>query len=147
LPMLSKTDKDRLQHAEGKWPLFPATLVDLADHNPMLSPGNSPRPTRFSDLPEDVQKRFTAKVAKWPAPGRQADGKWPDYALELTRMARTRRIPLPRPLGPARPADFPPQTRKFLENRLFPALTVEETLRLKGAEGQWPEYPRMLVKL
>src|SRR5262249_11330599 len=123
-----------------------ATLVDLADRNPVLSPPSWPRPTRFSDLPEEVQKRF-AKIQKWPPVVRQAEGKWPDYAIELTKMARRRGITLPRPLGPGPPADFPPQTKRFLENKLFPALTVEETVKLKGVEGQWPEYPRMLVML
>ena len=37
--MLSPQEKERLAQAEGKWPEFPRTLVELADKHPPALPG------------------------------------------------------------------------------------------------------------
>ena len=34
LPVLSKVEIDRLEKAQGQWPLYPMTLVELADKHP-----------------------------------------------------------------------------------------------------------------
>src|SRR5262249_7061682 len=44
LPMLSREERDRLQQAEGRWPHYPRTLVELSDKHPILLPGPSTGP-------------------------------------------------------------------------------------------------------
>src|SRR5581483_1537737 len=88
-PMLSREEKERLDKAEGQWPLFPQTLVELSDKHTVLLPGPSTGPTRFAELPSDIQTKV-AGLFKKPGPGlservQKVEGKWPDYAVLVTR--------------------------------------------------------------
>jgi hypothetical protein len=58
-PMLSKDERDRLDKAEGQWPLYPMTLVEIADKHPIALP---PRlgPTKFEQLPAEVRKSLSS---------------------------------------------------------------------------------------
>ncbi|MBY0515181.1 MAG: hypothetical protein K2P78_14905, partial [Gemmataceae bacterium] len=49
--------------------------------------------------------------------------------------------------GPARPEEFREPTRHFVHRELHPALRPAERLALKGADGKWPEYPRLMTQL
>jgi hypothetical protein len=62
VPMLDKAELARLNKAEGQWPLYPMTLVELADKHPMALPQKR-GPTAFKDLPGEVQKRLAGKLA------------------------------------------------------------------------------------
>ncbi len=150
-PMLSKEEKERLDKAEGHFPQFPQTLVELSDKHPIKLPGPSTGPTHYAELPDDVQLKV-AHLFKRPGPGVQeridkVEGKWPDYAVLVSQVANNRHIPLPRQLGPCHPAEFSKAVQQFIEKRLLPVLGPQEQEELKSAEGHWPRYPQTLKEL
>ncbi len=140
-PLLTDEEKDRLQKAEGQWPLFPITLVELADRYPPALPG--PRgPKSFKELPTDVRSRFKfISEDKLPKPLRLKQGQWPDFAKAVTEFTQTK-------LNVQLPPDFWPYNRRGLSgdvkaflDKLIPELTPDEKLRLSNADGIWPDYP------
>jgi hypothetical protein len=151
-PLLSPEEEERLQAAEGQWPLLPRTLVELADKHPFVLPGPSRGPTRFEELPEENRQA----LGKLDQPAKErlrlAQGRWPDYAIAVTEVARQKGVALPTPLGPCHPKDlapflWQPQHAPFLR-RLMSQLSVEEKKRLRRAEEDgWPDYPRTVAEL
>jgi hypothetical protein len=150
-PLLSKEEEHRLQHAEGQWPRFPRTLIELSDRHPVLLPGMDRGPVRLDELPEEIKARFTklAKAENRPLFNRlrAAEGKWPEYAMVVTQVADQRKIELPAQLGPCTPKDFGLSVQQFLKKDLLPVLGPRERTRLAAAEGKWPLYPRVLLEL
>jgi hypothetical protein len=145
-PLLTPEEKNRLLQAQGKHPLFLRTLVEVADNHPITLPG-SPGPATFEQLPPEVQTRLT-NAKGWPPPAiKQAEGKWPEYAVEVVQFAHANRVRLPKQLGPCRPGEFSPSIRRFIEKQLLPVLGADDAARLKKAEGFWPRYPRLLLNL
>jgi hypothetical protein len=145
-PLLTAGEKNRLLQAQGKHPLFLRTLVELADKHLLKLPG-PPGPTTFEQLPAELQARLT-KLKDWPPPGlKQAEGKWPDYALEVVQLARANKVRLPKQLGACRPGEFSSSIRRFIEKQLLPVLGADDAALLKKAEGIWPRYPRLLLRL
>jgi hypothetical protein len=55
-PVLSKGEQQQLDKAEGHWPKYPVTLVELAERHPMALPHKT-GPNAFKDLPPEVQTR------------------------------------------------------------------------------------------
>jgi hypothetical protein len=145
MPMLSPAERNRLHEAEGRWPLYGQVLVELADKHPILLPGPTTGPTRFEELPLEFQRRMP-KLKRAPLPNAQ-EGKWPEYAIQVTRFARRNSITLPRQLGPSRLTEFSPNVRAFCETKLFPVLTEEERKRRDTSEGVWPAYARAITDL
>jgi hypothetical protein len=144
-PVLTEDEKNRLKQVDGLWPFFPRTLVDYAERRPMLSPGY-PTPRRFEELPEEWRQAL-GKLKKFPPPNVQRqEGKWPDYAIAVTKLARARNKNL-RPLGPVRVADLPPPARQFVNRNLLPKLSPEQDAVLKEKQGLWPEFPQELLRL
>ncbi|MDW8266933.1 MAG: hypothetical protein RMJ52_16555, partial [Gemmataceae bacterium] len=152
-PMLSDEQWRRLQAAQGRWPQFPRTLVELVDQHPVVIPGPIGY-TRIADLPEDVQKRL--RLTKGSATERllkQLEGRWPEFGLMVLDLAQKKAEPkkpvyrLPRVMTPSHPAEFSPAIQTFIEKELYPRLSREERDRLQEAEGKWPEYPQTLVEL
>jgi hypothetical protein len=152
LPMLSEDEKAKLARATGQ-PNYPNVLVELADKHPVKLPGPSTGPSRFEELPPEVKKILPGLKDPGPqlaARVRPVEGKWPDYAIFVTRFAANpKRIgkPLPHPLGPSRPSEFSVTLQTFLKDVLIPKLTPVETELLRAAEGKWPEYPQAVLKL
>jgi hypothetical protein len=113
----------------------------------MALPGKN-GPTKFKDLPVEVQSKLSAKVMD---PGqalmKKAEGKWPDYAITVTTITRRRSIRLPYELWPSRRTDLSAGVASFLDKKLLPALNDEEKTRLKNAESKWPLYPRTIQAL
>ena len=76
-------------------------------------------------------------------------GRWPEFALlfhgEMNNVKLLANFPSFH-LGPCRPDDFKEDVKRFLPE-LRKKLTEAETLTLKGLEGQWPAYPRELIRL
>ena len=143
-PLLSDEEKQRLKNAEGRW-LYGATLAELADRHPIvLPPSPTIGPVRYQDLPPQIQRRFLKVLDR--ARLRDVEGKWPDFALYIAEVARSRNLPLP-PLGPCRPREFTPAVQQFLDRELLPKLDEKEKQRLKAAEGRWPDYPQLLLEL
>jgi len=144
---LSPEEQTRLKRVQGNWPAFPYALVALADKHPMALPG-AIGPTQFKDLPADVQTRLSARLKN---PGtaalKKAEGKWPDYAIVVTNLAHNRKVRLPYELWPSRREDLSAGMVTFLDRKLLPALKDLEKVRLKDAEGKWPQYPRAIQEL
>jgi hypothetical protein len=147
-PLLTDEERRDLKAAENQWPLYPRTLVRLADNHPVLAPGAPHVVRRIDDLPVELRDRLT-KLKNWPPPFvTKAEGKWPEFAIAVANLVRKRKAgPLPRQFFPARPAEFPAPIRAFLANRLEPALTADERTRYDAAKGLWPEFPRLVLFL
>ena len=166
LPTLAPQERDLLQRAEGElW--FPYVLVYLADRHPPALPGEY-GPKTFKELPAEVQDRIrkAVMVKGGKGPGepvlkklvRAAEGKWPEFAVAVTRF--TAQWPKG-PKGPKgkgirlSPFEFwpvyfghlSPDVQRFLDEKLRPALSAEEDLRLTRSEGKWPDYPRTIQEL
>jgi hypothetical protein len=62
-PALEPEERSRLERAEGQWPLYPVTLVELADKHPMALPQKR-GPTAFKQLPTEVQKKLEGKMVQ-----------------------------------------------------------------------------------
>lgn len=145
LPQLTHEEKDRLMLAEGSWPLYPRTLVELADRHIQQLPGPAKGPTRFAELPADVREKL-GRIKSFPPYVVNAEGRWPNYAFSITRLARQRKIDIA-PLGPSRPEELPPAVQSFLTTQLLPRLDEKELAELQNTERKWPEYPRTLRDL
>src|SRR5262245_56347624 len=133
-PMLSKDEKDRLEKAEGQWPLYPYTLVELADRHPPALPG-AHGPTTFKELPTDVQERlrrfFLKKQPKvelvFNKQLKAAEGRWPGFAGWLTDYVGKRQtIHFPNEFWAFRKQDLSPGMQDFLAKKLLPKLDEAE---------------------
>ncbi len=155
LPMLTEEEKTRLSKAEGHWPDYPRTLVELADRHPVRLPG-PPRggPRTWAELPKELRSRLPPYFRTDPPPAvKKAEGKWPDYLMALAEWSARNKgrmgsqLVLPPRFCPSRPEDFALPIRQFIEKRLFPLLTPVEKKQLQEAEGQWPLYPQLVSEL
>jgi hypothetical protein len=150
-PMLTPDERDSLNKAEGKWPLYEHTLRDLAGKHEVLPPTPGKVYDSWDSLPPDWKTTFSRDHMgkhKLTFALRQKEKKWPDFALWMTEdVARFHRFRPQPPLGASRPRDFDQSVRDFIDKELTPKLTPEESKRLSAAEGKWPEYPRQLVSL
>lgn len=150
LPMLTAEEKRRLTEAEGLWPDYPRTLVELADKHPVRVLGPRKGPMYFADLPLEIRNALPKKL---PRAIEEAQGKWPDYLMAIADWSaknkgkKGRDIVLPVTLCPSRPAHFGKHIQQFIERRLWRELTREEQKRLVEAEGRWPQYPLLVLEL
>ena len=150
-PMLSADERARLRSLETdprRGPMaWMRTVAELSDHHPVLSlePKN-----RKKDLPADYRQALDhppkpevnkEAVAKLP------EGKWPDYAIEVTRLLRSWNVPVKTQLGPSSAKEISPRVVQFVGGPLAAALSDSEKARLKQAEGKWPDYPQTLHEL
>jgi hypothetical protein len=146
LPRLDAKERDRLKKAEGKWPLFPMTLVALADRHPPALP-DKVWPRNFKELPKDVQKRIVKIKDGKP----KVSGKFSQLAKKegLARAATLLKgPPFPNELWPKSKAALSDQVKKFISTKLDHVLSKEEFHKLNQAEDRgWPSYPLMLQKL
>jgi hypothetical protein len=164
---LSDAERRELDEAKaaaddfGNYLWYALTVVRLADRHPIL-PGKV-GPKTFDALPEEVKAYLIRNDPHFKKKGifpvgdgevrdlRRAEGRWPEFALELTRYCQKKGLTLPVQLGDGRKDDMPPEVRKFLGETLEPLLRKEKgkaDLRaLQDAEGKWPEYPKQIVDL
>jgi hypothetical protein len=156
-PRVTDAEWGQLLAAQGSWPRFPMTLVDLADRRPMALPGPH-GPTSFQQLPVEVQEilfpAFKNKDKRKTEPKmlralKRMEGTWPDFAKKITAMAKKRNKTFPNELWPYNVSGLSPQVRTFLQDKLRPVLTSQEALELLEAEklSQWPDYPLILQNL
>lgn len=146
VPQLTPEERDKLRKADGRWPDLAAVVRELAELHPVLPPLPSGAVTRWQELPPGVMQQLRPLNKAHGKALTKHLGRWPDFALELTRLAR-QEGGKPPPLGASRPAEFPPEVQTFLKDRLLPALSAEQRLSLSALEGQWPEYPKQILKL
>ncbi len=149
-PVLNADEKKRLDSTEGHWPLYPRTLVELADRHPPPLPGPI-GPTR---LPPETIKRlgWKASVQKRLQAG---EGKWPEFGVLLKKEIALHKKTvktniddvLPPRFTPADQEAFPAAVQQFITQELMPILDPEERKLLDQARGQWPQYPKTIADL
>jgi hypothetical protein len=140
---LGDEEKQRLAQAEGKWPDLPRTVRELADLHPALPPLPSGAIVKYGDLPQKVKNTADRRKLK---PLQRVSGRWPAYALGVARLMKNENLPCP-PLGASILEQLPPSSREFVKQQLLPKLTSAQQDALKKAEGRWPEYPQLLLRL
>ncbi|MBM4069526.1 MAG: hypothetical protein FJ271_11340 [Planctomycetes bacterium] len=152
---LSNEEKARLKNAEGKWPLYPKTLVQLADAHPLALPGTR-GPTHYMELPAEVRRRL-GKNKKDPVATfllRMKEGRWPNFAINVTQYAAGRRgkqgqgMTFPFELWPYDARGLSPRMRQFIEKELRPVLDDDEAARLRKVElaHRWPDFPETIQR-
>jgi hypothetical protein len=162
-PVLTDPERKRLRAAlvaadDGNWIHFGRVLVRLSDDHKLsddrpLLPAVAPGPRTYEALPTADKEKLPRQWAKeLPRPLATYSGKWPDFALAVSKYARQNMITLPEPLGPSRKDQMPAEVQNFINETLTRALAKTEAGKrdlehLKQAEGQWPEYPTTLMRL
>jgi hypothetical protein len=147
MPILSQAEKDRLKKAEGQWPAYPQTLVEIADRHPFALPGPE-GPRHLHELPLPIQNRLKGNKAKDPKFLRAAEGRWPDFAVAVAEHVR--KMPnyhLPNELWASSYQSLLTPMREYVDKTLRPVLTSDEKLDLIRAEGKWPDYPKLIQQL
>jgi hypothetical protein len=153
-PMLSDDEQNRLKKfldepRRGPMPWLPwmRAVADLSDRHPVLS--LDPRYRSKKDLPPEYQKALDnpPDSAAKRAVANLPEGKWPQFAIEATKLLRSWNMPMPQQLGPASAKEISPAVVDFVQGPLAGALTEHEKERLKQAEGKWPDYPKALHEL
>jgi hypothetical protein len=141
---LSKEDWDRLMAVQGEWPRFPILLVKLADKTPAALPAlEGPGPTRFDELPFQVQKLFKVKLTK-----RLPEHEWPKFGETLTHMAKLHGIVFPHEFLPYNYKGLSREMQEFYDKKLWPVLTADEKKMMTDAPpANWPDYPKAIQKL
>ncbi len=145
-PFLSKEEIARLDAAQGKWPDYPLTLVEIADKHPPALPGPH-GPTSLEELPAEVRARLKNKNGVYYFPllkmlKGEKQKHWPEFAIAVTTFASNRKsITLPHELWPWGHSSLSPGMKEFVDKKLVKVLDNDEKLRLISAEGKWPDYP------
>ncbi|MFO0877753.1 MAG: hypothetical protein U0840_10405 [Gemmataceae bacterium] len=146
-PRLTLEEKERLRQAEGKWPEYPRVIRELAELHPVLPPLAHKPILGWTDLPAEVRKMLLGiEKRKMKQLQRSTPNRWPEYALDVTRVLRQEKQSPP-PLGASRLSEFPPALQAFVKGQLIPRLSPLQREALQHAEGRWPDYPILLLRL
>jgi hypothetical protein len=146
LPRLTEFEKVRLTRAQGKYPEWLRVVQNLAEVHPVLPPLPKGEISTWQKLPQEAKHGLTSDKSKRPKGINKYANKWPEFALEITRQRRERKLPVV-PLGASKPSEFPPIIQTFINQELLPMLSPERRAELHRLEGKWPEYPKQLLKL
>jgi hypothetical protein len=147
LPMLAPGEKERLSKAEGSWPAFPLTLVELADKHPPALPGPH-GPRTIDELPKALRGKAKLKSGLVQKSLRAAEGRWPAFAIALTELAEKKGwAAFPHELWPHSFHGLLKPMQTFVQETLTPALTNDEKLKLASCPRQWPDYPLLIQQL
>ena len=148
--LLSKEELERLKKAEGQWPLYPRTVVELADKHPPALPSET-APRTYADLPRPV---LTAFGKKGPVKAKLVEkdlkpfeGRFPEFGSKFANFAYKSEVILPAEWWPATFKGLMLPMQEFVERKLKPALDAKERRELVDAETKWPEYPLAIKKL
>lgn len=150
MKLLSKAEKDRLAAAEGNWPLYPQTLIELADAYPPALPSLE-APKSFADLPKVVKdshrKQFAiGKALQIEKRIKPFEGRAPEFAIKLTGMASEQQWIMPMEWWAYNFNSLTPAMKEFVEKKLTPALEPQQLRTLLKVEGYWPDYPETIQK-
>jgi hypothetical protein len=159
LQFLTPGEKDRLEAAKGQWPLFPMTLIELADKHPAALPGPH-GPKSFAELPTEVQKKCMLAAPKFlkketvPASylaklfAREVkEGQWPQFGMQLAAAASQRGIVFDHEFLAYKKDCLEPRMQDFVVKTLQPLLDGDEKIRLAESIGKWPDYPQAIQDL
>lgn len=146
----------------GNYFSYPYLVAKLADRHPIL-PG-AVGPKDFDSLPASVKSYLVTNDPQHFRPRgivpsqaemkelRRSQGRWPEFAVELSRYCQKRNLQLPVQLGDCRKSEMPPEVIQFLDKVLEPQLRrtnvgKSELETLNKAQGAWPDYPRTIVDM
>jgi hypothetical protein len=146
--------KEALDRADkGEWALLGKVTYDMSKKYEMLpEPGRSNAVTDFPDLTgwPAAHRHYEMRKAKAKERIEKHVGRWPDFALAVFTDPSLNKVgPPPKNfhLGPCSPDEFKDDLRKFLHGEFKKRTTDAQRDALRAIEGQWPAYPRELIKL
>jgi hypothetical protein len=146
-PILSKEEQERLEKAQGQWPLYPLTLVELADRHPPALPGEK-GPKSFAELPAEVRNKFKLKNGNYPPKLLKAERHWPGFAVAIANYSSGKKFfILPHELWAWGHSCLSRQMQEFVEDKLNKAMDNDDKLRLIRAEGKWPDFPTAIQEI
>jgi hypothetical protein len=152
VPALTQAERAQLFKAAGSsWPEHARVLTALAEkHSILVPPSEHVGVVSFKNLPAGLAQSLLGKPGK-PRDAearrlRDMQGRWPNFALQLQRQAKNRKVALPdKPLGPCKPEEFVPAVRKFIDEQLRNDPAAAK--KLDEAQGKWPDYPLAVMEL
>jgi hypothetical protein len=152
IPTLPQPEREELRKAYLRsWPDYAQQVTALAEKYPIqVPPGDRPGIVSIKDLPAGYMQTLTGKPGKAKEfegrTLRNLQGRWPNFALEVVRVARERKVALPdKPLGPCKREEFMPAVQKFITEQLEKDPAAAK--KLDEAKGKWPEYPLAVMSL
>ena len=167
-PALTDEERRQLGQAEDvsenqglNYSLF-WVVANLADAHP-LCPGRV-GPKDFASLPKDVVDYLLSDGKVFRKRGdsigpvgddgkelRKCLGRWPDFAIELTRYCQRHGLKDLPPLGDCREKDMPPEAQEAIKRLKKLGGTSREVQnqldQLQKLGGRWPDYPLKLVEI
>jgi hypothetical protein len=156
MPLLPPKEKKRLTDAEGRWPDYPQTLVDLARKQPSALLRVKDPPQKFKELPDPVRRRVVER--KDPKKGgvftlfklskeiQQYEGA--SFASKFVEIARRdNRLPFIYEFWASDDKSLLLPMRDFVANKLHTAIDQAEKRKLADSRGKWPDYPLMIQEL
>jgi hypothetical protein len=152
VPTLTHTERAQLfKAAASSWPEHARVLTALSEkHSILVPPSERVGVVSFKELPAGLAQSLLGKPGKVRDAEarrlRDMQGRWPNFALQLQRQARNRKVTLPdKPLGPCNPEEFVPAVRKFIDEQLRNDPAAAK--KLDEAQGKWPDYPLAVMEL
>lgn len=174
-PVLSKEETEALAAAEGHWPQYPMTLVQLADRHPLALPTKF-GPTKVNQLPAGIKKhleagidlkkgKFTLDVLiktrmrdvekRLEAAGVHGTSFSTKFVATVVTLAHASGIRLTddsvkyADLWPTRYEELSSEMQNFMKMKgpFFLRLSDDEKVALARAELHWPEYPLKIAEL
>ena len=154
-------DEARLAVDEhGNYLVYAMEIVRLSDLHPLL-PCKEIGPKDYNSLPletrmflEKNDPLFRKKKGKEEELKtiNRATGRWPEFAIEITKHAQKNNLTLPKPLGDCTKDRMPDDVVLFMNKTFEPMLKKlpggsVQLLALQKAEGKWPDYPRTLMEI
>ncbi len=159
LPYVTKEEKAQLAAAEGRWPDYPRTLVEIASKRPSALPPRDP-PREFSQLPAPVQQRFFELKKGGVEPKKPGvkpklykeiqNFKGPNFASHFVEIAlRENKAPFSHEYLACNSNSLLGPMRTFVLEQLSPVLNDQTADRRKftDSEGKWPDYPLTIQEL
>jgi hypothetical protein len=162
---LSDTERKSVDDARlaldenGVWFGYGFLVVRLADQHPIL-PWSKIGSRDWRDLPGEVKTYLRTndrthfdKPVDMPREVRRAQGRWPEFAVELVAYSKKNNLTLPIPLGDCRKDQMPTELIQFLDKVFEPLLKKSgsegraDLQALTDAQGKWPEYPKLVMDL
>jgi hypothetical protein len=145
-PVLTKEEKERLEKAQGNWPLYPLTLVELADRHPPALPGPDGAKT-FAELPADVKNKLRNAKGVIPKILNKLERTWPGFGSGIADFAASRNVTLPHEYLAWGHACLSPGMQDFVDKKLTKVMDNDDKLRLISAERKWPMYPLAIQEI
>ena len=147
---LNSDQLEKLGKLEVKKGAYVKMILDFAEDNPPL-PLNmqGAKYLTIKDLPAEVSSQL--KKLKQEGIYKQieitkVEKRWPAFARGVTEIIRKSDPAFNYEFGACKLADLPEETRVVV-NDLAQMLPEDEMIKLKAAEGKWPDYPLLIRDL